>query len=225
MLGKNKTRAWSITPNTTTRIVAGLFRSRNFVWDSDSRVAASYGVSWTQFLVLRALRFTKEDFVMSPTELYSATQASSSGMAKMLRGLTEKGLVERLPTQKMPAALSSGSRSKGLTWLKRSSINWSQQTPSFLQTFCQSMIVSNLRNYWNGLAIHLRIARKEADLGLDRIILHSGLELVFCSFVHRSRMRNGRRISQSESFTDNFRRTTTITPPSPAPHSSLCSHP
>lgn len=33
---------------------------------------------------------------MSPTELYAATQASSSGMAKMLRGLTEKGLVERL---------------------------------------------------------------------------------------------------------------------------------
>ncbi len=34
---------------------------------------------------------------MSPTELYAATQASSSGMAKMLRGLTEKDLVERLP--------------------------------------------------------------------------------------------------------------------------------
>lgn len=34
---------------------------------------------------------------MSPTELYSATQASSSGMAKMLKGLTEKGLVNRLP--------------------------------------------------------------------------------------------------------------------------------
>lgn len=33
---------------------------------------------------------------MSPTELYSATQASSSGMAKMLRGLAEKGLVERM---------------------------------------------------------------------------------------------------------------------------------
>lgn len=32
---------------------------------------------------------------MSPTELYTATQASSSGMAKMLRGLTEKGLVKR----------------------------------------------------------------------------------------------------------------------------------
>lgn len=89
-------RTWSVTPSTTTRIVAGLFRSRNFVWDSDSRVAAEFGVSWTQFLVLRALRFRNDDFTMSPTELYAATQASSSGMAKMLRGLTEKGLVERL---------------------------------------------------------------------------------------------------------------------------------
>lgn len=95
MVEKNA-RSWSVTPNTATRIVAGLFRSRNFVWDSDSRVAADFGVSWTQFLVLRALRFSNDDFTMTPTELYAATQASSSGMAKMLRGLTEKGLVQRL---------------------------------------------------------------------------------------------------------------------------------
>lgn len=94
---KAKPRSWSITPNTTTRIVSGLFRSRNYVWDSDSKVAARFGVSWTQFLVLRALRITNDAFTMSPTELYAATQASSSGMAKMLSGLTEKGLVERLP--------------------------------------------------------------------------------------------------------------------------------
>ena len=93
---KAKQRAWSITPNTTTRIVSGLFRSRNYVWDSDSKVAAQFGVSWTQFLVLRALRFTDDDFTMSPTELYAATQASSSGMAKMLKGLADKGLVDRL---------------------------------------------------------------------------------------------------------------------------------
>jgi len=66
------------------------------VWDSDSRVAERFGISWTQFLVLRALRFTNPDFTMSPTALYAATQASSSGMAKMLKGLTEKQLVERL---------------------------------------------------------------------------------------------------------------------------------
>ncbi len=94
---KARPRPWSVTPNVTTRIVSGLFRSRNFVWDSDSKVAARFGVSWTQFLILRALRFTNDAFTMSPTELYAATQASSSGMAKMLRGLADKGLVERLP--------------------------------------------------------------------------------------------------------------------------------
>lgn len=95
----SKSRLWSITPNTTTRIVGGLFRSRNYVWDNDSKVAARHGVSWTQFLVLRALRFSRDDFTMSPTELYDATQASSSGMAKMLKGLAEKGLVSRLANQ------------------------------------------------------------------------------------------------------------------------------
>jgi DNA-binding MarR family transcriptional regulator len=60
-------------------------------------VASRFGVSWTQFLVLRALRFTEDTFTMSPTELYAATQASSSGMAKMLKGLAQKGLIDRLP--------------------------------------------------------------------------------------------------------------------------------
>lgn len=92
----SKPRPWTVTPNTTTRIVGGLFRSRNYVWDSDSKVAARFGVSWTQFLILRALRFSQVDFTMSPTELYAATQASSSGTAKMLKGLAEQGLVSRL---------------------------------------------------------------------------------------------------------------------------------
>ena len=92
----SKPRPWTVTPNTTTRIVGGLFRSRNYVWDSDSKVAARFGVSWTQFLILRALRFSQDDFTMSPTELYAATQASSSGTAKMLKGLAEQGLVSRL---------------------------------------------------------------------------------------------------------------------------------
>lgn len=100
MLKNKNSRTWSVAPNTATRIVAGLFRCRNFVWDSDSNVAANFGVSWTQFLILRALRFSSDDFIMSPTELYVATQASSSGMAKMLRGLTEKDLVERLANPK-----------------------------------------------------------------------------------------------------------------------------
>lgn len=99
-MSAKKPRMWSVEPNTTTRIVRGLFRSRNYVWKNDSRVATRFGVSWTQFLILRALRFSRDDFTMTPTELYAATQASSSGMAKMLAGLSEKGLVERLSNEK-----------------------------------------------------------------------------------------------------------------------------
>lgn len=91
-----KDRKWSVMPNTTTRIVGGLFRSRNYVWDSDHRVVAQHGISWTQFMVLRALRFSGDTFTLSPTELYDAAQASSSGMSKMLHGLTDAGFVERI---------------------------------------------------------------------------------------------------------------------------------
>ena len=92
-----KPRSWQAKPNTATRIVAGLFRSRNYVWNNDHKVAERHGITWTQFLILRALRFTNEAFTLTPTQLYEATQASSSGTAKMLGGLAEMGLVERLP--------------------------------------------------------------------------------------------------------------------------------
>lgn len=90
-----KPRPWQAKPNTVTRIVTGLFRSRNYVWNNDHKVAERNGVTWTQFLILRALRFTNEDFTLTPTQLYDAAQASSSGTAKMLSGLAEKGLVTR----------------------------------------------------------------------------------------------------------------------------------
>ena len=90
-------RKWTATPTSTTKVVTGLFRSRNYVWDSDHRIVAKFGVTWTQFLILRALRFSNPEFVLSPTELYAATQASSSGTAKMLKGLQDDGYVDRLP--------------------------------------------------------------------------------------------------------------------------------
>ena len=92
-----KSRMWQATPNTATRIVAGLFRSRNYVWNNDHKVAERHGITWTQFLILRALRFTNEAFTLTPTQLYDAAQASSSGTAKMLAGLAEMDLIERLP--------------------------------------------------------------------------------------------------------------------------------
>ena len=80
--------------------MAGLFRSRNYVWNNDQKIAGKFGITWTQFLILRALRFSNAEFTLSPTELYAATQASSSGTAKMLHGLQDAGLVDRLPNAK-----------------------------------------------------------------------------------------------------------------------------
>ena len=88
---------WPGTPTPTTRIVGGLFRSRNYVWDNDHRIVADYGLTWTQFVTLTALRSTEPDFTLSPTQLYDAAQASSGGITKMVHGLSDAGLVERIP--------------------------------------------------------------------------------------------------------------------------------
>ena len=78
------------------RIVPGLFRSRNFIWDNDHRIVESHGVSWSQFLALSTLRSSVPDFTLSPTQLYTAAQVTSGGMTKMMHGLTKAGLIERI---------------------------------------------------------------------------------------------------------------------------------
>lgn len=78
------------------RIVPGLFRSRNYIWDNDHRIVESHGVSWSQFLALSTLRAKDPDFTLSPTQLYTAAQVTSGGMTKMMHGLTKAGLIERI---------------------------------------------------------------------------------------------------------------------------------
>ena len=78
------------------RIVPGLFRSRNYIWDNDHRIVESHGVSWSQFLALSTLRSQEPDFTLSPTQLYIAAQVTSGGMTKMMHGLTQAGLIERI---------------------------------------------------------------------------------------------------------------------------------
>ena len=78
------------------RIVPGLFRSRNYIWDNDHRIVESHGVSWSQFLALSTLRSSVPDFTLSPTQLYTAAQVTSGGMTKMMHGLTKAGLIERI---------------------------------------------------------------------------------------------------------------------------------
>ncbi len=78
------------------RVVPGLFRSRNYIWDNDHRIVESHGVSWSQFLALSTLRSKEPDFTLSPTQLYTAAQVTSGGMTKMMHGLTKAELIERI---------------------------------------------------------------------------------------------------------------------------------
>lgn len=78
------------------RIVPGLFRSRNFIWDNDHRIVESHGVTWSQFLAIFSLREAGPDFTLSPTQLYTAAQVTSGGMTKMMHSLTEAGFVTRV---------------------------------------------------------------------------------------------------------------------------------
>lgn len=78
------------------RIVPGLFRSRNYIWDNDHRIVESHGVSWSQFLALSSLRAAEPDFTLSPTQLYTGAQVTSGGMTKMLHALTDARLIERI---------------------------------------------------------------------------------------------------------------------------------
>ena len=88
--------AWPVERPAEALIVPDLFRSRNYIWDSDHRIVESHGVSWSQFLALSSLRSAGQDFVLSPTQLYTSAQVTSGGMTKMMHGLTKAGFIERI---------------------------------------------------------------------------------------------------------------------------------
>lgn len=96
LLSDNIDPNWQIHATPAAKVVGGLFRSRNYVWDNDHKVVVSFGLTWSQFMTLSALRSAGPDFVLSPTQLYDAAQTSSGGMTKMLHGLTEMGFVDRI---------------------------------------------------------------------------------------------------------------------------------
>lgn len=88
--------SWLTERPAEARIVPGLFRSRNYIWDNDHRIVESHGVSWSQFLALSSLRSAAPEHVLSPTQLYTAAQVTSGGMTKMLHGLTRAGYIQRI---------------------------------------------------------------------------------------------------------------------------------
>lgn len=94
---KNSDTSWPAAQSIAARIVGGLFRSRNHVWDNDHKIVATYGMTWSEFGTLISLRSAGADFTLSPTKLYSDTQTSSGGMTKMLHHLEAAKLIERIP--------------------------------------------------------------------------------------------------------------------------------
>lgn len=87
---------WRVKPPPEARIVPGLFRSRNYIWDNDHRIVESHGVTWSQFLALSSLRAAGPDQTLSPTDLYTAAQVTSGGMTKMMHALRDAELIERI---------------------------------------------------------------------------------------------------------------------------------
>lgn len=86
---------WDPSLNPAVRIVSGVFRSRNHIWENDHRIVGRHGLTWTQFTTLLALRFAP-DRTLTPTQLYAETQASSGGITKMLHALDQSGMIERI---------------------------------------------------------------------------------------------------------------------------------
>jgi len=93
-LPRRKDDNWSDTM--ASRLVTGLFRSRNHVWDNDHRIVAKHGLTWTQYTTLMALRSAESDYTLSPSQIYAKAQVSSGGLTKMLHALESEDLVTRI---------------------------------------------------------------------------------------------------------------------------------
>ena len=93
---KSDPSQWRTSPPPEARIVPGLFRSRNYIWDNDHRIVESYGVTWSQFMALASLRSAGPERTLSPTQLYKVVQVTSGGMTKMLHALEHAQLIERV---------------------------------------------------------------------------------------------------------------------------------
>lgn len=96
MLSNRGGPSWPKERPAEARIIPGLFRSRNFIWDNDHRIVESHGVTWSQFLALSSLRSAEPDFTLSPTQLYTEAQVTSGGMTKMVHSLEDAGYIRRV---------------------------------------------------------------------------------------------------------------------------------
>lgn len=95
----NARQNWLKNAPPEARIIPGLFRSRNHIWNNDHKIVESHGLTWSQFLALSSLRSAEPDHILSPTQLYTGAQVTSGGMTKMLHALGAAELITRVKNE------------------------------------------------------------------------------------------------------------------------------
>ncbi len=86
---------WPEADTPITQLMVRLFRLSDRVVAEATSCVARYGLTFTEFEVLAALRSSPPPHALQPTDLYAAILISSGGLTKVLYGLGERGLVVR----------------------------------------------------------------------------------------------------------------------------------
>lgn len=97
-LNKNSSNQqdWPLTDSVVLRIIDGLYRCRKHIWTNDQNIVNAYGLTWSQLMVLEALRNNEPEFILTPGALATLTQSTSGGITKMLTHLAELDMIERV---------------------------------------------------------------------------------------------------------------------------------
>lgn len=95
LLGR-RGRHWAGSDTPASRFVVSLFRLSALLQERTGRLAASHGISFTEFEALAALRSQPAPHCLMPSDLYRAILISSGGLTKVLVSLGRKRLIHRV---------------------------------------------------------------------------------------------------------------------------------
>lgn len=77
------------------RFIARVFRLRNLIYENAQREMSRFELSPVEYSVLTTLRKTPSPHVLRPSDIYKGMLITSGGLAKVLKGLEQKGLILR----------------------------------------------------------------------------------------------------------------------------------
>ena len=104
-------RHWAGSDTPASRFVISLFRLTSLLQERTERLVAPYGISFTEFEALAALRSQPAPHCLTPSDLYTAMLMSSGGLTKVLTSLARKRLIRRMLSSEdgrsKPVALTS----------------------------------------------------------------------------------------------------------------------